>query len=220
MSDLEDIIKEQYGKRAHLNELYNSYYSMRTMHDRGEKLRTLLGKHSCRDKKIFELGAGYGANIPMMLMCGFLKENIHLNELLPERIAAIKEQHPDYKLFEGDFLRIEVADKYDYIHQSTVFSSILSEELRRQLAEKMWAMLKPGGYIIWYDFVYNNPQNDQVRKVTQKEVLKLFPQAVNTEFHKITLAPPIGRRVGKLYSLFNFPFLRTHILALLQKPET
>ena len=73
MSDLEDIIKEQYGKRAHLNELYNSYYSMRTMHDRGEKLRTLLGKHSCRDKKIFELGAGYGANIPMMLMCGFLK---------------------------------------------------------------------------------------------------------------------------------------------------
>lgn len=218
MSDLEQIIKDQYGKRAHLNELYNSYYSLRISHERGEKLRELLSGHNCRDKTLLEVGAGHGGNIPMLLMCGFRKENIHLNELLPERIAIIKQNCPEYKLFEGDFLKVDFPEKYDYLLQSTVFSSILSEELRRKLAQKMWDLLKPGGYILWYDFTYNNPSNAQVRKVTQRDVKRLFPEATNCEFHKITLAPPIGRRVGKLYSFFNFPFLRTHILALLQKP--
>ncbi len=220
MSDLEEKIKEQYGKRKHLNPLYNSYYSMRTMHERGEKLREMLEKHQCRDKSILEIGAGHGGNIPMLLMCGFRKENIHLNELLSERIKAISENYKEYKLFEGDFLKIQFEEQYDYVFQSTVFSSILDEASRKAIANKMWALLKPGGYILWYDFVYNNPNNDQVRKVSTKEVLSLFPEAEHTEIRKITLAPPIGRRVGKLYSLFNLPFLRTHILALLQKPMT
>lgn len=218
MSDLEEIIKEQYGKRAHLNALYNSYYSLRIAHERGEKLRELLSGQPCRDKTLLEVGAGHGGNIPMLLMCGFRKENIHLNELLPERIAVIRSNHPEYRLFEGDFLKLDFPESYDYIFQSTVFSSILSEEIRRRFAEKMWHLLKPGGTIIWYDFTYNNPKNDQVRKVTKADVRRLFPAAGREEFHKITLAPPIGRCVGKLYSLFNFPFLRTHILALLQKP--
>ncbi len=220
MSDLEEKIKEQYGKRKHLNPLYNSYYSMRTMHERGEKLREMLENHHCRDKSLLEIGAGHGGNIPMLLMSGFRKENIHLNELLAERIKAIRENYTEYTLFEGDFLKIEFQQNYDYVFQSTVFSSILDEDTRKAIANKMWALLKPGGYILWYDFVYNNPNNDQVRKVTAKEMRTLFPGAAHTEVQKITLAPPIGRRVGKLYSLFNLPFLRTHILALLQKPET
>lgn len=220
MSELEEKIKEQYGKRKHLNPLYNSYYSMRTMHERGEKLREMLEQHNCRDKTLLELGAGHGGNIPMLLMSGFRKENIHLNELLAERIKAIRENYKEYTLFEGDFLKIEFAQKYDYVFQSTVFSSILDTQTRMAIANKMWEMLKPGGYIVWYDFIYNNPKNNQVRKVTAKEVIGLFPEARHHEVQKITLAPPIGRRVGKLYSLFNVPFLRTHILALLQKPET
>lgn len=219
MSDLEESIKEQYNKRGHLSSLYNSYYSMRTMHERGEKLRELLEKYYCRDKTVFELGAGHGGNIPILLMCGFRKENIHLNELLPERIAVIKQNNPEYKLFEGDFLKLSITEKYDFVFQSTVFSSVLSEELRIKLAQKMWDILKPGGHILWYDFTYNNPKNAQVRKVTERDVRRLFPNASRFEFHKITLAPPIGRRVGKLYSFFNFPFLRTQILAILQKPE-
>jgi len=219
MSDLEEKIREQYNKRAHLNSLYNSYYSMRTMHERGEKLREMLAQHNCREKSVLELGAGHGGNIPMLLMSGFRKENIHVNELLTERIKAIRENFPEYRLFEGDFLKINFEQKYDYVFQSTVFSSILDPETRIAIADKMWSLLKPGGYILWYDFVYNNPRNNQVRKVTTEEVLRLFPKAGRTEIRKITLAPPIGRRVGKLYSLFNFPFLRTHILALIQKPE-
>lgn len=218
MSELEEKIKEQYSKRRHLNSLYNSYYSMRTMHERGEKLRKMLEKHSCRDKTLLEIGAGHGGNVPLLLMCGFRKENIHLNELLTERIQAINENYKEYKLFEGDFLKIDFGQKYDYVFQSTVFSSILDTATRKAIADKMWDLLKPGGYILWYDFVYNNPNNNQVRKVTAREVKALFPRAIHTEIRKITLAPPIGRRVGKLYSLFNFPFLRTHILALIQKP--
>jgi hypothetical protein len=220
MNDLEERIKEQYNNRAHLNSLYNSYYSMRSMHERGEKLREILSGHNCRDKQLLEIGAGHGGNIPMLLMSGFLKENIQLNELLAERIKAIRENYKEYTLYEGDFLKINFNQTYDYIFQSTVFSSILSPQARKAMADKMWALLKPGGYILWYDFIYNNPKNDQVRKVTAQEMLALYPGAKHSEIYKITLAPPIGRRVGKLYGLFNFPFLRTHILALLQKPET
>jgi len=218
MTDLEEKIKRQYSQRDNLNPIYNTYYSMRSMHERAEKLRTILTSHNCRESTVLEVGAGHGGNIPMLLTSGFKKENIELNELLSERIQIIKENYREYKLYEGDFLKLNFTKQYDYIYQSTVFTSILDQNERQQFASKMWDILKPGGFIIWYDFIYNNPKNNQVRKVTSRQLKQLFPKASSFKISRITLAPPIGRRVGKFYSLFNLPFLRTHILALIQKP--
>lgn len=103
--------------------------------------------------------------------------------------------------------------------QSTVFTSILNEDFRKALANKMFEMLKPGGIILSYDFTYNNPNNKDVRKLTKKEIKKLFPNHKGIQFKKVTLAPPVARRVGKFYDLLNFlfPMLRTHLIAVIKK---
>jgi hypothetical protein len=71
--------------------------------------------------------------------------------------------------------------------------------------------------IFWYVFIYNNPKNKQVKKVTMEEIRLLFPTAKKITFQKITLAPPIGRRVGKFYNWFNWSFLRSHVFAVIEK---
>ena len=101
--------------------------------------------------------------------------------------------------------------------QSTVFSSILNQSDRVNLANRLWSLLKPGGVILWYDFIYNNPKNKDVRKVTKKELKKLFYEASLFDLKKITLAPPVGRKVKRFYKLFNVSILRSHILVLIKK---
>ena len=86
----------------------------------------------------------------------------------------------------------------------------------------MWALVKPGGGVLWYDFVYNNPRNPDVRGVPLKHIRELFPRGKIYSW-RITLAPPISRRVTRLhpalYAVFNlFPILRTHVLCWIQKP--
>jgi len=70
-------------------------------------------------------------------------------------------------------------------------------------------MLKSGGIILWYDFVFDNLQNNDVRGIKKREIIKLFKDSKKKTFNKKTLAPPIGRKVRKLYPLFNiFPLFK------------
>lgn len=214
---LDKQIQEQYSKRGPDNGLYNSVYSRLAEKEKWGKAKIILQNYLDKNASILEIGAGNGSNCLEFEKFGYKRENMFLNELLPQRIALIKQNFPDIKLYEGDALQIDFARKFDCVFQSTVFTSILNDKDRKALAEKMWDSLNPGGIILWYDFIYNNPKNPDVKKVSPKEVKSLFPQAVKYEIHKITLAPPVGRRVGKLYPLFNILPLRSHILGIFQK---
>jgi ubiquinone/menaquinone biosynthesis C-methylase UbiE len=163
--------------------------------------------------QFLEIGAGAGANIPFFKSVGIPPGNIFANEMLEDRLAMLKKNHPDINVIEGNALNIP-EKKFDVVFQSTVFTSILDDSFRRALARKMVELTKPGGIILWYDFMFNNPENPDVRKVTKNDIKELFHGAAGFRFYRVTLAPPIGRKVGKLYPFFNlFPFLRTHIIA-------
>ena len=212
-------IKDQYSRRGHKNTLYNSVYSILADIEKLAALKSLLKEFLKIDQSttIFEIGAGQGGNIPVFHELGFSNSSIFINELLPERIELARLHHPDVKIYEGNILDIELTAQFDVVFQSTVFTSVLSDNDRKAIADKMWSLVKPGGIILWYDFVYNNPSNPDVKKVDQAEACWLFSKAIKRKIVKVTLAPPIGRRVGKLYNLFNFPFLRSHILGVFQK---
>lgn len=169
--------------------------------------------------KILEIGAGVGSNIFFFLRNGFQNENIYANELLEERFEILKKNFPQCNLFLGDASQMEFKEVFDIVFQSTVFTSILDDNFKIRLAMKMFDMVKPGGMILWYDFRFDNPKNKDVKGVKKKEVKRLFAQAKKIKFYNVTLAPPIGRKIGKLYTLFNFlfPFLRTHIVAAIYK---
>ena len=110
---------------------------------------------------------------------------------------------------------------FDVIFQNTVFSSILDEQIKKNLAREMMRILKPGGLIIWYDF-WLNPTNEQTKGIRRAEIYRLFPQS-QIVFRRITLAPPITRLLIR-YSwlicqlLEKVSIFNTHYLAAIQ-PE-
>jgi SAM-dependent methyltransferase len=198
-------------------DIYNSLYARLAKIERFEKIRELLKDFECAKKSILEIGAGHGDNIPLFRNCGFSDNSIFVNEMQKDRVSNIRLNYPGIQLFEGNIFELDLHRTFDVVFQSTVFTSILKDNDRQVLASKMWDLLNPGGRILWYDFIYNNPNNPNVKKVSVAETRRLFPEAVSFNVQKVTLAPPIGRRVGKLYNVFNMPVLRSHILALIQK---
>ena len=115
------------------------------------------------------------------------------------------------KILVGDAAEIDLAEgPFDIVYQSTVFTSILDDGFQQKLADRMWALAKPGGGVLWYDFIYNNPRNPDVRGVPLQRIRELFPHG-KIHHWKITLAPPISRRVTRLHpalytmSLTSFP---------------
>lgn len=197
------------------NSIYSGYMSAEVFETLKEHIHTFFS--TTYNKTILEIGAGQGGNMNYIRNCGFTDDFIFANELLVERIAAFKKDYPNIKLFEGNAIGIDFGMQFDAIYQSTVFTSVLKDEDRVALANNMWKHLKKDGVILWYDFIYNNPKNKNVKKVTVTEIKKLFPEAKRFTVKKITLAPPIGRRVGRFYHLFNWHFLRSHVFVVIMK---
>jgi len=169
--------------------------------------------------KLMEVGAGTGNNLYFFTRLGFDRKHIWANELLDDRFEILRSKFPSIHFRSGDATQLKYIDKFDVLLQSVVFTSILDDRFKQALAHTMYRMTKPGGLILWYDFMYNNPRNKDVKGIGKKEVRKLFPDVKSIKFTKLTLAPPVGRRVFKLYNFINFvfPFLRTHVIAEIYK---
>lgn len=164
--------------------------------------------------RILEIGAGAGDNLLFFHRLGIPWAHIWANELLEDRGDILRANLPNSQIIIGDALGLPVEPKFDIVLQSTVFTSILAPGFKQQLAHKMMALTNPGGLILWYDFAWNNPWNPDVKGVPKAEIRHLFSEATSLRFHRVTLAPPIGRRSGKFYNLVNrfFPMLRTHLV--------
>ena len=175
------------------------------------------------DLRLVEVGCGGGGNLLEWLRLGVPAAKITGAELLPERLAAARAVLPvGVRLVAGDAAVLDIAPgSQDLVMQSTVFSSILDDAVQQRLADAMWQWLRPGGAVLWYDFAVDNPANRDVRGVPLSRVRQLFPQG-HLQARRVTLAPPIARRVcalhPSLYTAFNaVPWLRSHRLAWITK---
>ena len=113
------------------------------------------------------------------------------------------------------------AGSQDIVFQSTVFSSLLDDSFQQRLADAMWKWVRPGGGVLWYDFVVDNPRNPDVRGVPVRRIRELFPSGSH-RVRRLTLAPPLARPAARihpsLYTLLNScPWLRTHVLVWVGK---
>jgi SAM-dependent methyltransferase len=111
---------------------------------------------------------------------------------------------------------------FDLVSAHTVFSSILDPAMRRELAAQMWRSLRPGGWCLVFDFRYDNPRNQHVRKVTRTELDAWWPGA-RSRYRSLLLAPPIHRLLAHgpwlaadLLSALAPP-LRSHFIYMVQK---
>ena len=173
--------------------------------------------------RLLEVGCGEGGNLLDLIRMGFAPERLIGVELIEDRFNVARSRLPQaLQLSLGDALAMELPSaSQDIVFVSTVFSSILDKATQRALAAAMWRWLRPGGAVLWYDFAVDNPRNPDVRGVARARLRELFPEG-DFQTQRITLAPPIARRVCRLhpslYTVFNtIPLLRTHLLAWITK---
>ncbi|MFO1337502.1 MAG: class I SAM-dependent methyltransferase [Burkholderiaceae bacterium] len=182
------------------------------------------GWHDLAALRLAEVGCGAGGNLLDLLRMGFVAEHLIGADIDPRRLAIARARLPAaVALWGGDAADAPVDPaSQDIVLQATVFSSLLHDGDQARLADAMWRWLKPGGVVLWYDFTVDNPANRAVRGVPLARLRQLFP-AGRVQHQRITLAPPIARRVARLhpslYTVFNaLPPLRTHLLAWITKP--
>lgn len=224
-----EYVKERYARRRQISSWTYDPLNPAVYMSLQEKERALIrwiqwsGLASLHDKRVFEIGCGAGANLMQFIRLGFAPENLVGNELLEERAMIARHLLPEAtQIILGDASALGLSEKsFDIVLQSTVFSSIIDDGFQRKLANSIWTLVKTGGGVLWYDFIYNNPKNPDVRGVSVRRIHELFPDAEVKVWH-LTLAPPISRLVTKihpsLYTLFNMlPILRTHVLCWIRK---
>lgn len=223
-----DAVAERYARRA-----VGDRYSLlqpdvwQTVHERQRAMLRMFAKHGFGDLsqvRLLEVGCGGGGNLLELLRAGFAPQHLVGAELLPERVAAARAVLPgSVRLHGGDALALDVPPaSFDIVFVSTVFSSLLDDAFQQRMADALWGWTKPGGAVLWYDFTVDNPGNRDVRGVPLSRVRALFPQG-KLSARRVTLAPPIARRVTRLhpalYTAFNaVPLLRTHVLCWIAKP--
>lgn len=233
MTSETEKITERYARREQVDtDLYSPlspsiYMALQEKERAIARLIREVGLAPVADKRVLEIGCGTGNNLLDLIRLGFDPANLVGNDLIERRVAIARHRlSAATRIISGDACEIDVtaASLFDVVYQSTVFSSILDDGFQQKLADRMWELTKPGGGILWYDFIFNNPRNPDVRGVAVNRIHNLFPHG-DVIVRKITLAPPLSRLATKihpsLYTLFNIvSLLRTHVLCWISKPCT
>jgi ubiquinone/menaquinone biosynthesis C-methylase UbiE len=174
------------------------------------------------DKKILDVGCGYGGELRNIVKYGAKPNHLYGIELIEDRIEIAKDVNPNINFRCGNALNLPYQDEsFDIVAQFTVFTSILKKGIKKDIAKEMLRVLKKEGIILWYDFSYNNPRNPDVKGIKKKEIINLFPNCKFT-FKRVTLAPPIVRFIAPrswllCYLFEKLSFLCTHYLVIIRK---
>jgi SAM-dependent methyltransferase len=167
---------------------------------------------------------GYGSLgwLADLLSWGLCQADLHGVELDAVRAAVAREALPGADLRVGDAAELPWPHgSFRLVIASTLFTSILDAEVRRNVADEIVRVLAPDGVLLWYDFAVDNPRNPNVRRVTRRELAALFP-TLRGPIRSVTLVPFLARAVAPrswtvATLLEAVPFLRTHLLAVLSK---
>lgn len=193
---------------------------------RDREIRRLLARRGIVDLssvQILDLGCGRGLELAEWSRRGVPLERLAGVDLLEPFVRDAIHTVPDaaFAVAAGD--QLPFADgTFDIVEQSMLFSSILEDNLRAAVAAEALRVLKPGGFVLWYDFRIGNPRNSDLRPVSQAEIERLFP-GCRLDLRRTTLLPPLARALGRLAFgvgriLEALPLLRSHYLGSIQRP--
>ncbi len=222
----EKRIQEAYARRGRtsLYSRFNTAYLF-MVQEREKRCLDLLGRYGCtalENKNILEIGCGTGDLLRDLIKWGARPENVFGVELIDERVKeAIHLCPKDVNILQGNAAKLQLPDQmFDLVLQSTVFTSVLDYFTKQQMAAEMCRVLKRHGLIVWYDYHMNNPKNPDVKGVRLREIKALFPNC-DIRLERITLAPPIARRVAPYswlvcYLLSKIPWICSHYIGVIR----
>jgi len=172
---------------------------------------------------VVDVGCGTGGFLRQLIDWGATPAHLTGTELQQDRLDLAAPRTASGVRWHCGALSALGAGSANLIAAHTVFSSILDQEVRQQLAADMWRVLKPGGWSLVFDFRYNNPKNPHVRRVTRDELDSFWP-GERQQYRTLLLAPPISRALAGMPALVTetlaalAPPLRSHFLYMVQKP--
>jgi ubiquinone/menaquinone biosynthesis C-methylase UbiE len=223
-------IEDEYKRRACGNifaDRYSHFNEAALLHAQSleRNMLALLKRHkftNVAEKKILDVGCGNGAQLRRFLDYGALPANLSGIDLMAQRIEHARRLHPTIEWHVGSAHQLPYPDAaFDLVMSSVMFSSILSEPLLQKVADEMWRVRKPGGLILFHDFMYSNPQNLAVQGITYQKIMRLFRRpGAKFDFRRIILAPPISRIVAPraywiAYTLEQLKILNTHTIGII-----
>jgi SAM-dependent methyltransferase len=174
--------------------------------------------------RALDVGCGDGLFLRQLIDWGATPAYLAGTELQQERLDRANTQTASGVRWHLGQLDAFPDDTMDLVSAHTVFSSILDEDMRRDLAAEMWRVLRPGGWTMIFDFRYNNPRNANVRKVSEVELLRFWP-AEKRHYRTLMLLPPLSRAIARLPWLVPellttlVPPLRSHFVYMARKDQ-
>jgi ubiquinone/menaquinone biosynthesis C-methylase UbiE len=227
-SDL-DRLRKEYQKRKN-NEANEKRYSLTNkayafqIQQRQNSLQKIFRDHQLEQNKlnrILEIGCGSGGVLQEMSSIHYPVHNLSGIDILFDRLQIAKTKLTDANICCSDGQRLPFkSNSFDLVLQFTAFSSILDTQVKHRMAQEILRVLQQNGAILWYDF-WLNPTNKQTKGIKPKEIRGLFPDC-SFDFQKITLAPPIARRIVPISWSFaafleSLLILNSHYLVIIQK---
>jgi SAM-dependent methyltransferase len=174
-----------------------------------------------RQARVLEVGCGSGGNLRRMIDYGVPAAHLVGFDLLPDRLEEARRRCPEIRVVQADGGAIPFhSAAFDLVLHFGVFSSLHQPATRRAFSREIRRVLRPGGLILWYEFLVDNPRNPDVKAVPPAELRALFPDC-DCAFSRTVLAPPLTRMLyprwpGLCELLGRVPFLLTHYVASLQ----
>jgi len=196
-----------------------------SLHEREATMASMLradGLTSLAGLRILDLGCGRGSTLRQYLEYDADPSLLWGIDLFPRFVEQARLSSPGIQFLCGSASELPFPEgSFDFISQFMLFTSVLDQTVKADIAREINRVLAPGGRLLWYDFAFNNVTNPDVRGIRLAEVRQLFP-AFSMTNRKITLAPPLGRAIGRcgpaIYHLVSkLRPLCTHYLCLLKK---
>ena len=185
-----------------------------------------LGLVPFGDRTIFDAGCGNGKFLDICCRrWGALEANCIGSDKRGDVWDAWHAEHPFTQI---RFVQQHAEDtafapgSFDIVHQSMLLSSVVDPWLRTATASALWRSLRPGGFLLSYDF-WLNPTNARASGIRASTLRELFPEARLAFTRSLTLAPPLCRPLHflgepPLLALESLRVLNTHLLVALEKP--
>lgn len=172
--------------------------------------------------RILDVGCGAAGEFANFLRWGASLDGLFGAELMLPRARAAHRVW-GARVVNASGAALPFADaSFDLVSQNVVFSSIVDDALRARVAQEMLRVLRPGGWLLWYDAARSRNRDPHFRDVPADEVRSLFP-GVPLQLHRLSTHLGLLRRVHAALGPHGMALLemtglfKTHLLALGRK---